>query len=245
LKAAIHCGDHLIATAQPMKAGIGWIIPHQEKPLTGFAHGNAGIALSLLRLAAVSGEKRFEEAARTALAYERSLYAPAQHNWPDLRKLRADSRRTQAEEAETQRFMVAWCHGAAGIALARLASAAYLDDALLHEEIDAALQTTLDQGFWVRHTLCHGGFGNLETLLVASQTGEWPDLQQRVQQIAGALLESLGSADQPNDGVLDIASPGLMTGGAGVGYQLLRLAEPEHVPSILLLEPPCASSDRN
>jgi lantibiotic modifying enzyme len=32
--------------------------------------------------------------------------------------------------------------------------------------------------------------------------------------------------------------PGMMTGLAGIGYGLLRLAEPERVPSVPVLEPP-------
>src|SRR5262249_20921423 len=134
LETAIRCGDHLVKRAQPMEAGIGWNSLDQEMPLTGFAHGNAGIALSFLRLAAASGEDRFRQTARAALAYERSLYSPAQRNWPDLRKARSSSRSTQEEKESGQRFMVAWCHGAAGIGLARLASAAHLEDTQLREE---------------------------------------------------------------------------------------------------------------
>ena len=32
-----------------------------------------------------------------------------------------------------------------------------------------------------------------------------------------------------------------MKGAAGIGYELLRLAEPEGVPSVLLLAPPVAT----
>jgi hypothetical protein len=35
-----------------------------------------------------------------------------------------------------------------------------------------------------------------------------------------------------------VATPGLMTGLAGIGYGLLRLAEPRRIPSVLTLEPP-------
>ena len=35
-----------------------------------------------------------------------------------------------------------------------------------------------------------------------------------------------------------VESPGLMTGLAGIGYGLLRLAEPTRMPSVLVLEPP-------
>jgi lantibiotic modifying enzyme len=35
-----------------------------------------------------------------------------------------------------------------------------------------------------------------------------------------------------------VETPGFMVGLAGIGYQLLRLAEPENVPSALVLAPP-------
>ena len=35
-----------------------------------------------------------------------------------------------------------------------------------------------------------------------------------------------------------VETPGLMTGLAGIGYGLLRLAEPRRTPSVLALEPP-------
>jgi lantibiotic modifying enzyme len=35
-----------------------------------------------------------------------------------------------------------------------------------------------------------------------------------------------------------VETPGLMTGLAGIGYALLRLAAVEQVPSVLLLDPP-------
>jgi lantibiotic modifying enzyme len=37
---------------------------------------------------------------------------------------------------------------------------------------------------------------------------------------------------------MEVESPGLMTGLAGIGYGLLRLAKPARVPSILTLEGP-------
>lgn len=36
----------------------------------------------------------------------------------------------------------------------------------------------------------------------------------------------------------NVETPGLMTGLAGIGYGLLRLADPQNVPSVLLLELP-------
>jgi lantibiotic modifying enzyme len=42
-----------------------------------------------------------------------------------------------------------------------------------------------------------------------------------------------------------IDSPGLMNGLAGIGYALLRLAEPERVPSVLTLAPPVQGAWRH
>jgi type 2 lantibiotic biosynthesis protein LanM len=237
LEAAVRCGERLLACAQPMPVGIGWKISPGEIPLTGFAHGAAGIALSLLRLAAVSGEECFHQAALAALAYERSLFVPDENNWPDLRKIRIRNERGQTNE-ETQYFMTAWCTGAAGIALARLAALPYLDDAVLHGEIDAALKNTLAQSVGGDYTLCDGTAGHLETLLVASQMGEAAPYRAAVEQGTSVLLEKVSTFCKQAEGLAGIEPPGLMVGLAGVGYTLLRLLEPVGLPSVLLLAPP-------
>ncbi|HEU5201087.1 MAG TPA: type 2 lanthipeptide synthetase LanM family protein, partial [Ktedonobacterales bacterium] len=238
LEAASRCGERLLACAQSMPVGIGWKIPREEAPLTGFAHGAAGIALSLLRLAAASGEERFHQAALAALAYERSLFVPDEHNWLDLRKIRASHERDQANQKKTRYFMTAWCNGATGIGLARLASLPYLDDARLREEIDAALKSTLAENFGGDHTLCHGTGGHLETLLVASQMLEAAPYRAALEQGASVLLEKVSAFRQQAEEVAGIEAPGLMVGLAGVGYTLLRLIEPGGLPSVLLLAAP-------
>jgi lantibiotic modifying enzyme len=52
------------------------------------------------------------------------------------------------------------------------------------------------------------------------------------------ILDSIDRAGWQCGGPGAVEIPGLMIGIAGIGYQLLRLAEPQRVPSILLLEPP-------
>jgi lantibiotic modifying enzyme len=39
-----------------------------------------------------------------------------------------------------------------------------------------------------------------------------------------------------------IETPGLLTGLAGIGYGLLRRAQPDRVPSVLALDPPRAGA---
>src|SRR5262249_26297307 len=114
----------------------------------------------------------------------------------------------------------------------------YLDDAETRMEIDTALKTTLAQGFGHNHSLCHGDLGNLELLLQASQTLGDPQWRAQVDSLATAILESINQYGWLCGIPLGVESRGLMTGLAGIGYGLLRLAEPTRVPSVLVLEPP-------
>ncbi|GHO99106.1 hypothetical protein KSF_091540 [Reticulibacter mediterranei] len=238
LATAIQCGEHLLARARPMKQGAGWTTFAGKLPLTGFAHGAAGIAYSLLALTEVSGQARFRDAALSALEYERGLFSPEEQNWPDLREV-SDSGNLPTEQEFTYGHM--WCYGASGIGLARLASLAYLDDAQIREEIGAALKTTIAKGFGHNHSLCHGDLGNLETLLVATQRLDERQYDQSFEQFTAMLLESVETGKWITGVPLGGETPGLMNGLAGIGYALLRLAEPEMVPSVLLLAPPVHS----
>jgi type 2 lantibiotic biosynthesis protein LanM len=236
LAAAIQCGDRLITRAQPMEHGRGWVTRiAPAKPLTGFSHGAAGIAWALLELAAQTGQERFRTAGLAAIAYERSLFSRAAANWPDLRDGEISN---QPMRDSRERFMTTWCHGAPGIGLARLCTLPYLDDAVTREEIDTALQTTLAQGFGLNHSLCHGDLGNLEFLFQASETLNDPWWRSQVQRLATMILENINRDGWLCGVPLGVESPGLMTGLAGIGYALLRLAEPAHVPSVLMLAPP-------
>ena len=242
LATAVQCGDHLIAHAKPQQSGIGWRTMLQETPLTGFAHGNAGIALSLLRLFAVNGEERFRQTALAAMEYERSLFSLERRNWPDLRREFSSSVTSDKllGQQESDSYMVAWCHGAPGVGLARLASQQYLDDAMLGAEIDAALQTTLAQGFGLNHCLCHGDMGNLEFVLSAARF--LPQYEEQAQHLTSMLLDSIERQGWVTGVPLGVETPGLMIGIAGTGYALLRLACPERVPSVLLFAPPCTAA---
>lgn len=238
LDAAIWCGEHILEQARSMPQGIAWSPQEEGVPLAGISHGNAGIALSLLRLATVTGDERFRQAARQAMEYERSLFCEEKHNWPDLREVR-----TLADIAHKQdlRYMIAWCHGAPGIGLARLASLQHDDDAAIRLEIDEVVQCVLEQGFGRNHSLCHGDMGNLEVLLLATQF--LPDYARtKIDPLFGplqtALLESMHTQGWLSGIPRPMETPGLMLGLAGTGYALLRLFNAARVPSLLVLAPP-------
>jgi lantibiotic modifying enzyme len=108
----------------------------------------------------------------------------------------------------------------------------------IREEIQIAVQTTLRSGFGRNHSLCHGDLGNLDFLLEASRVLRDSGLAAEVNRIAGGILAGVEAAGWECGVPLGVEVPGLMTGLAGIGYELLRLAEPERVPSILALDPP-------
>jgi type 2 lantibiotic biosynthesis protein LanM len=236
LTIAMQCGDRLIAKAQSMENGVGWVLQGMgEKPLSGFSHGVAGIALALLHLAGLTGEMRFYDVAIAGIKYERSLFCPAIGNWWDLRNFK-DTVLAGAQSQPT--CMVAWCHGAPGIGLARLLSLPYFKDRETNSEIDISLRTTINEGFGGNHSLCHGDLGNLELLLQASLTLSDPQWREHVDRFAAIILESIDKYGWLCGVPLGVETPGLMTGLAGIGYGLLRLADPDLVPSVLTMQPP-------
>lgn len=242
LEVAIRCGERLLATAQPMPRGIAWTTLKDQPPLGGFSHGTAGVTLSLLQLSARSGDARFRRCALGALEYDRSLFVPELNNWADLRVFasRAAGANPVGEPAieSTRKSMVAWCHGAPGIGLARLAALDQLADTTTRDDIDIALTATKQYGFAMNHSLCHGALGNIELLLTAAQLLDRPEDHEGLERATALVVASIEANGVVTGVPLGVETPGFMTGLAGIGYELLRLAEPDKVPSALLLAPP-------
>ncbi|HYG61305.1 MAG TPA: type 2 lanthipeptide synthetase LanM family protein [Thermoanaerobaculia bacterium] len=247
---AVRCGDRLLGLARPMSGqglrGLGWWGRGSEAlPLTGFSHGAAGIGWALLELATVLGEvegERFRAAALGAFEYERSTFQPRLDNWPDLRYYDLEGR--PVEGKELPEFFPAWCHGAAGIALARAAALRHLDLPELRNDLQTAVRLVLARGFGYNQSLCHGDLGNLDVLLVASRlpgVSGGGDLGRQAGRIAGSILAGAREHGWRCGISYGAETPGLMAGLAGIGYGLLRLAEPDSIPSLLLLETPATA----
>lgn len=232
---AVRCGERLLSAAREVGPGLAWVSARTgERPLAGLSHGAAGISWALFALAAACGDERFGDAARRALDYERTLFDREQRNWRDLRTFLGPE----------GGFSVAWCNGAAGIGLARLASLELVDgDPCRHAiagDLEHALATTLANGFAFNHSLCHGALGNLELVAeVGRRRGDHEQLR-RVGLTAAAVCDEVEQGRYHCGVPGGFETPGLLDGLAGIGYGLLRLAEPERVPSVLLLAGPPA-----
>ncbi|MGZ0150456.1 type 2 lanthipeptide synthetase LanM family protein [Kribbella sp. WER1] len=126
-----------------------------------------------------------------------------------------------------------WCRGDAGTTLARAAAGVPAD-------LDAYLRTATERPVLADLSLCHGELGAVESLLWLAAR-EYPATEAARRRRAGLVLAAVEQYG-PHCGTPDnVPSPGLLTGLAGIGYGLLRLAYPERVPSVLLLQPTAGS----
>ena len=241
LEIAKLCGDHLIAAARPQEEGLAWQTEiDSSRPLCGFSHGAAGFAWALGELGLATGERRFVEAAAGAMSYERSVFDAYARNWPDFRI--EDGVEPPKEEGESL-WMATWCHGAPGVGLGRTRAYRYFPDREILEEIETAVATTLERGFGLNHSLCHGDLGNVELLLEGSRILPGNRFSKFLESTTSSILASIDEHGFLCGVPSGVETPGLMTGLSGIGYGLLRLAEPEAVPSVLTLEPPPEPSE--
>jgi len=261
---AVNLGLHLIGQRRQWPVGWSWISAGSStyRDLNGLAHGAAGIGAAFVELFGATSESAFRFAAEQAFAYEGLSFDAGQKNWPDFRNselseaistparremLQASLRKGAVPPRYQRHFMNAWCHGAAGIGLTRLRAFELLGSLTYRAEAEQALEATLRHATVVRnYSLCHGVFGNDETLVVAARVFGDVSLYETARQRALKATDEFEFRDKswPGGTIGAVADPSLMLGDAGVGYHLLRLANAT-VPSILLptcsVQPPSSS----
>jgi lantibiotic biosynthesis protein len=208
VEAAIAHGDLLLSEACRSDEGWSWKTIPAARNLTGFSHGASGIAWALLELYSATGEPRFLGAALQAFRYERHCFNRIEQNWPDFR-------------SPSTSYPVYWCHGAAGIALARLrAWQISKDETLLAEArvaLDKVVHATRSLG---NFSLCHGQAGNADVLIYASQLLQEESWLREAEKIARAGLEQFEHRRVPWPCGLPDANEtsGFMLGLAGIGH---------------------------
>ncbi|MFZ4564538.1 MAG: type 2 lanthipeptide synthetase LanM [Bacteroidales bacterium] len=233
LDKAIDCGDHLLETAIQMPDGnMGWITVN-GKALAGFSHGVAGIAYSLLKLHEATGNMEYYEIAAKSIRYENGLFSVENQNWADLRVFQG------TVNPDSPKFMTAWCHGAAGIGLGRMAGKPLFNNNMIESDISSALATTRNTSLTNRDHLCCGNMGRIEAILYAALKTNDKNLLNEACEKAGFVIERAekrGHYDIFADQSLDFFNPGFFQGLSGIGYEFLRLAYPDQFPSVLVFE---------
>jgi class II lanthipeptide synthase len=235
LEIAVRCGERLLETARPAGSGLCWLTEiGGDEPLTGFSHGACGIAATLLDLFAVTGEERLKSAARNALDFERAIVSRETGLSPDRPHAGAAPENPAAEKV----MAMSWCYGAPGRGFASLRAMRHLDEPALREDLERSVALTLERGFGKNHSLCHGDLGNLDLVLQVHRELHDEKAGASARRLTRAVLSSVERDGWICGTVANIEAPGLMNGIAGIGYGLLRLADPERVPSVLVMDPP-------
>jgi lantibiotic modifying enzyme len=195
--------------------------------LTGFAHGAAGIIYALAQLFELTGDGRFRSAAAEALTYENSLFSEAEGNWPHLLSPRKDGGFD---------CWNSWCNGAPGIGLGRLGSIVCLGLDCVISDVNRCLVAAAKSGSLGHIDFpCCGTLGRAEFFLEAGRRLGAESLNRQARVLAEAVVGRAARAGKFGLG----RGNSQMTfhqGLAGVGYQLLRVARPQLVPSVLSWE---------
>lgn len=246
LNTAIRCGDFLINKAVKNDDGWTWItLPGSSYGLTGYSHGNSGIATALLELYYQTGNVSFWEASRMGFLYEKAWYQPDQHNWPDLREY-------DPQKGGKPACNHAWCHGAPGIALSRMRAYQLTKfDAFKEEALQAIHATVVNTEQLLKTTgsnysLCHGMAGNTYVLYEAALVFENENYRQLAEKVCVHGIQHYGKwhLTWPS-GVNDPSgktkgqqeTPGLMMGLAGTAYFYLQMAVKDQLINPLIAKP--------
>ncbi len=236
LELALRAGRRLEQLARREPIGRSWEMePGFACVMPNFAHGTAGVAFFLARLAEVSGATRFLDVARDgadhllALADRSDGGCRLHHHSPGGEEL----------------YYLGWCHGPAGTARLFAQLARQCGDARYGDAARAALRTllesdlpTLQPGFWNNVGQCCGSAGVIEFLLEATHGAAPIDVEQRADALAVAqrLAEDLLARGQRDARGLSFpqaeqrsrpdtlaAQSGYMQGAAGIDLALLHL----------------------
>lgn len=209
---------------------VGIALPPRkgDRALTGLSHGAAGLGFALLQIGAEFGREDMLCAGFAAYDYENSLHDPAILGYPDFRAHLA-----QEKPADSG----AWCHGAPGIVLSRIAMPPHLrreaDQQTITRYWEGASRAPLAPG----DCLCHGEIGNVELFVVSGQRdGNAGHAVLARQRISTAILRKRQTGSWRCGAIPRVFVPGAMIGEAGIGYGLIRAYDPVGLCSILL---PC------
>jgi hypothetical protein len=244
--------NRLISRAHLYSQGVYWDRLHSYvKSLCGFSHGGSGIGMVFLELGKIFKNDVFNLVAEQAFLYEKKHYNKKNNNWLDFRKGAYREKELLQHKAaylnndfdfftdNIQDDTNAWCHGAAGIGLSRVKAYDYLGK--YGKELNMTIKKTISSDIknlreYVSPTLCHGYGGNAELFIFASSFANKHGLKKNAEHIAEWIINRKKTGNSYLSGYLNAGQTedySLFVGNAGIGYFLLRLLEPDKVPSIL------------
>lgn len=232
LQKAKEIAELLLGKISKDKEIVGWKPKSVSKVLAGFAHGNSGFIEVFSRLYEVVPDDRYLNVIKGLIEYEDMLYSEKENNWIDLREF-------PEYHNEKKQMPVAWCHGAPGVLLSRLAAYKALkkseDNELIErieKDIELAKNKTMLEGIHAGYCLCHGNMGNLEILRLYAETFQDTTTEENCKIMLAKIVDMLYKEEiLPTEKY----NPGFMTGISGMAYSLMRYVK-KRLPMIIEVE---------
>lgn len=209
LDMAKELSDKLLLGATNTKYGIGWSSKSYRVPMTGAAHGNAGIILAFVLLFDATGNYKYYLAIKEALKYERNCFDTDTGNWKDYRG--------NVDLATGLAPYASWCHGSGGILFFRLLIKNYQWEPMEYKFIQDDIQR--GSAFLFTHMnrpdlcLCHGECGNR---LIEK-------FYRTMQRNQNSKITKVHHSNEQYIFTKEWYNPGLMNGYSGIGLYFLLL----------------------
>lgn len=230
--------------------------------LCGFSHGASGIGQAFLELAQYLGNSTYLWLAREAFSYEDAYYNANEKNWPDFRKdtvRKSDLIKCELALNEKDliyfykdQYMNAWCHGAAGIGLARMRAYEITKEEDFKQQYLNCLSHRTDlKNFEANYgkftlALCHGFAGNADLHLSHQKNFDANFDLTYIHRMSKVILKKRAEKYLYRSGyyMSEKEDNSLYMGIAGIGYFFLRLHNPE-IPSPLIFKGPGKPNDHH
>ena len=215
--------DRIIASASiPFNGKLIWKTMSSNWAISGSGHGQSGVASALSLAGKRLGRQDIIDFAYSGFEFERGIYNAKIGAWPDRRS---------GEASET--YLTGYCSGAPGIGLNALEIRYEGYETILKR----AISSTLKEPLCYKDFLCCGNCASVDFLLDAGRITGDESLIKSARTIMAVIVERAeknGSFNYINKSLVNIFSPGLFYGAAGIGYEMLRLIDPVKIESVLL-----------
>ena len=230
LETAFRHGERLLTAASTNDSRWTSARTGFAHPQIGFAHGIDGIAWALMELSHFTGREGFRHAAEQCLRYQQSGFENEEE----------DRSKVSGAAAES----ASWLRGASGVGMTRFRAFELLGDEIYLNQGKAALRTTLEtlsesssEAEQSDFSLAQGLTGSAELLLYARHTLKDESLDATAKKIGAQGIQRCADLQWPCGAPGGAETPNLMLGLAGIGYFYLRLYDPIHTPSLLMVIP--------
>lgn len=225
------CAEQLLThkTQRDYTGVLLWNSLKLGRPISGMGHGMAGIGHALLRAASVLQNETYREAGMDAMRFETRAFKEKLGTWPDMR-----------ESAQGSVGMHGYCSGAPGIGLAMLDAMEINSEnssPVLALNLDRAMNACERKTILFRDHLCCGNSASADFYIEYARRTQRSIYHEKARALLSEMTtrkQALGDYTYLPPGYSSFFSSTLFYGGAGVGYELLRLAAPDKILSVLI-----------